>query len=155
MRNLVLITIMLFFSFCQKEPANEQIRKAEPPKSILDIQSCHLSASWDSTSIRNKLLGKWEWEYIRCFWEPEKGNYDDFKGLSVHFKSDNTVEVSQNGMLAQQSTWHIVLLNDGNYKITTIPLVFQLPGRILFCEQRVVFMDSYVDGCENYFVRMN
>lgn len=148
------LSLLLFWS-CQKEPVSTIISKKDPPVSIIEIQACHLTTTWDSTAIRNKLLGKWNWEYIRCFWAPEKGNYDDFKGLSVEFKSDNTVEVFQNGMSAQKSTWQLVLLNDGNYKITTTPLLLQLPGRILFCAQRVVFMDSYVDGCDNYFVKAN
>lgn len=155
MHSKTFILFILILLGCQEEPTSILTKKKDPPVSIPEIQACHLTTVWDSTAIRNKLLGKWQWEYIRCFWNPEKGNYDDFKGMSVEFKSDNTVEVLQNGMSAQRSTWQLVLLNDGNYKITTTPLVFQLPGRILFCSQRVVFMDSYVDGCDNYFVRGN
>ncbi len=116
---------------------------------------CHRTTTWDSLAIHVKLIGKWDWEYIGCYSKPEGGNYKDFKGLLVEFKSDNTLEVKENGQTTQTSTWEIVDLNDGYFALKVKPIVLQIPGRILFCDERVLFSDSFTDGCNNYFTRKN
>lgn len=136
---------------CTKDKVTETIVKQEPPITLGNMLECHRMSSWDSLTVQNKLLGKWEWEYIQCYWSPERGNYKDFQGLQVEFKSNNTLQVKVNGQTSQTSEWDVVKLNDGNYSIRVNPIVLQLPGRILFCDERVLFNDSYVDGCDNYF----
>jgi hypothetical protein len=149
----LLITAMLI---CCNKPNNQPVTQAEnPPVTLSDMTECHRTASWDSVKIQSRLLGRWEWEYIQCYWNPENGNSKDFQGLSVEFKPDNTLEVKLNGETTQTSTWELVNLNDGYYKVQVKPLVLQLPGRILFCTERVLFNDSYTDGCDNYFKRLN
>ena len=73
--------------------------------------------------------------------------------MTVEFKSDSTLEVKVNGATTQSSTWEIVNLGDSQFEINADPVVPQLHGRILFCEDRVLFYDSYIDGCDNYFKR--
>ncbi len=144
----VLIVLLIQIS-CTKE--NDPLVKQEPPITLPNMLACHRTTSWDSLTVHTKLLGKWEWEYIQCYWNPEDGNYKDFQGLSIEFKPDNTLEVKVNGQTTQTPKWEVVKLNDGNYSIHVNPVVLQLPGRILFCTERVLFNDSYVDGCDNYF----
>ena len=36
------------------------------------MQECYQKFAWDSVNIHDKLLGQWDWEYIQCFWDPEK-----------------------------------------------------------------------------------
>ncbi|MES2647752.1 MAG: hypothetical protein V4717_12795 [Bacteroidota bacterium] len=137
---------------CSNEK-NPIVKQEPPPVTLPNMLECHRTTTWDSLSVDNKLIGKWQWEYIQCYWSPEKGNSKDFKGLSVTFKADNTLEVKVNEVTTQTATWEVVKLNDGNYSLKMNPLVLQLPGRILFCTDRVLFNDSYVDGCDNYFKR--
>jgi len=132
----------------------DPVVRQEPPVTVPDMLACHRTATWDSAAIHDKLLGKWEWEYIRCFWSQEKGNYDDFEGLVIEFKEDSTLEVEENGQITQTSTWKVEKLYDGNHRIATDPIMLLLPGQILFCEDRVLFNDSYVDGCDNYYQRI-
>lgn len=129
--------------------------KAEPPISFGDMLSCHRTNVWDSSSVHNKLIGKWKWEHIQCFWKPEDANNEDFKDLQVEFLSNNTLEVQQNGKPIQTSAWIVADLKDGFFKIDISPLEPLLLGRILFCDSLVLFYDSYVDGCDNYFKRTN
>jgi len=138
---------------CTKE--KESTVKQEPPITLSNMLECYRLATWDSAKIQTQLVGKWEWEYIRCYWNPEDGNYDDYKGVLIEFKADKTLEVLVNGKTTQTTTWHVVNLNDGFYGISTNELVVYVPGRILFCTERVLFNDSYTDGCDNYFKRKN
>lgn len=145
---LIMFTIQIS---CIKE--KDPVVIQAPPITLPNMLECHRMVSWDSLTIHTQLLGKWEWEYIQCYWKPEEGNYQDFQGLLVEFKSDNTLEVKVNGQTTQTSIWQVINLNDGNFSINVNPIVVQLPGRILFCTERVLFSDSYTDGCDNYFKR--
>jgi len=114
---------------------------------------CHHETSWDSLKTNFTLIGEWEWEYIGCYWFPEGANDEEFKGLTIEFKSDNTLDVKENGQITQTSNWKVV---DGDLDLFAIdvePTVNQLYGRILFCDDRVEFNHSYIDGCDNYFKR--
>lgn len=147
----LMFVLVLTAQLCCKEKQVLPPEKQLPPVTLPAMTECHQKNSWDSLNIHDKLLGQWDWEYIQCFWDPEKGNYKDFLGMTVEFKSDNTLEVKMNGQTTQSSTWKIANMGDGYFKVDTNPLVVQLPGRILFCDDRVLFNDSYVDGCDNYF----
>ena len=80
-------------------------------------------ATWDSAKIYTQLVGKQEWEYIWCYWNPKAGNYDDYKGVLIEFKADKTLEVIVNGQTTQTTTWQVENLNDGYYRISTSELV--------------------------------
>jgi len=147
-----LFFFLFLFLFSCKTGKNSTA-KTEPPVTLGNMLACYQTTTWDSLSIHTRLAGKWEWEYIRCYWNPENGNYKDFLGLIIEFKQDNTLNVIKNGQTTQTSKWEVVKLNDGFFSLYTTPLVLQLPGKILFCNNRVLFFDSYVDGCDNYFKR--
>jgi hypothetical protein len=148
---LCIVAILTIPLSCKED--NDPIARKGPPLTLPEMVACHQTATWDSLTIRNKLLGLWAWEYIQCFGNPQNGNYEDFKGMTVDFKPNNTVEIRTNGQMVQTSTWTMVNLNDGYFSIQTSPLVLQLPGRIMFCAERVLFSDSYTDGCDNFFIR--
>ena len=67
-------------------------KEENPPISEVDMWDCHHEMTRDSLSTKEALIGEWEWEYIGCFWNPEDANDDDFKGMTIEFKSDNTLE---------------------------------------------------------------
>lgn len=128
--------------------------KAEkPPVSQGDMWECHHETTWDSLKTKNALIGEWEWEYIACFWNPEDANNNEFKGLTIEFKSNNTLNVKENGQTTQTSTWKVVGGDADLFAIDVDPSVPQLYGRILLCNERVEFNNSYIDGCDNYFKR--
>jgi hypothetical protein len=126
-----------------------------PPVTLENMLQCNGQGSWDSTSIHNALLGKWQWEFIICYFNPEDANGQEYKNLSVEFKQNDSVEVKVNDQVSQISSWQVTRLNDGFYKLTVNPIVLQLPGKVLICDDRVLFFDSYIDGCNNYFKKQN
>lgn len=140
---------------CNKTVNTETPQQQKPPIRLDSMLLCHQQIFWDSTAIRNALIGKWKWEYIKCYWKPESANSEEFKTLSIEFKNNDSVDVKTNGQITQKSSWSIVRLNDGYFKLLVSPIVYQLPGKILFCGDRVIFYDSYVDGCDNYFKKQN
>ncbi len=148
----ILIALAIQVS-CKKQKA--ALVRQEPPVTLSGMIECHNMTTWDSSAIHTKLIGKWDWEYIGCYANPEGGNYKDFQGLLVEFKNDNTLEVIENGQTTQTATWELKDLNDGYFALKATPIVLQLPGRILFCDERVLFSDSFTDGCDNYFKRKN
>lgn len=126
----------------------------KPPIDQEDMWACHHETAWDSLQTNNTLIGEWEWEYIGCYWNPEDANCDEFKGLTIEFNPDNTLNVKQNGQITQTSSWKVVDGDIGVFKIDVNPYVNQVNGSILFCNNRIEFYDSYIDGCDNYFKRI-
>lgn len=141
----LILTISILSIACNKEE--------NPPISRGDIWECHHERTWDSLSTKEALIGEWEWEYVRCFWSPDDANGNEFDGLTIEFKQDNTLDVKENGQITQTSNWKVVDGDADLFAIDADPAVAQLYGRILFCEDRVEFNDSYIDGCDNYFKR--
>lgn len=99
------------------------------------------------------LFGEWEWIYISCIFDAEVAHEDLYKGLSIMFNSDNTLEVKQDGEVTQTASWYVVSSEIEYQVIEVDPPVPQLYGRIFFCDDLVEFNQSYIDGCDNYFKR--
>lgn len=144
---IIVLILPIFLLACNR---NEEEINAK-----WDLFACHHDSSWDSLSIQNTLIGEWEWEYVSCFNAPALANGEDFNGLSVEFKSDNTLDVFEDGQLTQTSNWEVEVYDTDDYGIRMNPAVSQLHGLVLICGERVEFKASIVDVCDNFFVRIN
>lgn len=151
----LVLSISVLPTSCEKPYTADLSIREKPPITLDSMLQCHGHNNWDSATIRNTLLGKWQWEYIRCYWTPESANGTDYKNLTIEFKQNDSVEVKVNNQILQISSWKIAQLNDGFSKLVVNPMVVQLPGKILFCGGHVLFYDSYTDGCDNYFKKIN
>jgi hypothetical protein len=140
---------------CKKSTTIDTPLRPKPPIQLDSMLLCHGQNNCDSTAIHHALIGKWQWVYISCYWNPESANNQDFKTLSVEFNQHDSLEVKLNGQTTQKSSWGLVRTNDGYFKLLANPIVLQLPGKVLFCGDFVLFYDSYVDGCDNYFKKQN
>ena len=127
----------------------------QPPVSLANMLQCHSETFWDSISVHHALIGQWQWKFIRCYWSPETANGEDYKTLTIEIKENDSLEVKINNQITQSSSWSVTNLNNGYYAITTDPIVPQLSGKVLFCGDDLLFYDSYVDGCDNYFEKQN
>ena len=125
-----------------------------PPIRQQNIWDCHHASNWDAARTEAELLGEWEWEFISCFWTPEAANGEEFEGLTVEFLTDRTLIVQEDGQTTQTATWKVIDGDADLFAVETDPVVPQLYGRILFCKKRVKFNHSYIDGCDNYFKRV-
>jgi hypothetical protein len=147
---MVLFIMGISYS-CKKTKFTEEPLQQKPPVTLDIVLQCNGQRSWDLTSIHDALIGKWQWEFINCYFNPEDANDQDYKNLSIEFKQNDSLEVKVNNQISQISSWYVTRLNDGFFKLTLNPIVLQLPGRVLICDDRVLFYDSYTDGCNNYF----
>ncbi len=84
---------------------------------------------------------------------PEESS-SEYDGLSIEFNSDNTLEVKEDGVVTQTSTWVVVDRNWELFQLEVNPYVTQLGGGVLICDDRVIFNYSFVDGCDNYFAKI-
>lgn len=148
---LYTLPVLTILTSCKKSKEASGPQQQSPPVSFDSMLQCYRQVNWDSGLVHDALIGTWNWEFIKCYWNPEDANGEDYKNLSVRFKQNDSLEVRLNNQTTQISSWHIARLNDGYFKINTTPLVLQLPGKVLLCGERVMFYDSYTDGCDNYF----
>jgi len=145
--------VLIFLSLILASACDQQ--SINPPFAQGDMFDCHKNASWDSAGIANALIGKWEWEYIACYYAPDQANNKEYQGLEIEFKVDNTLDIIENEIKTQTSTWKLVMEDRGWYGIDANPYVTQLIGRIVLCEDVVEFNKSYIDICDNWFRRMD
>ena len=145
---LLILGLFTLLLACKKEKTSPV-----PYEFPIDISDCHYSQSWDSTKTHAALIGEWQWKYIQCFWTPNDANGDDYAGLEIKFKPDNTLEVRENGVLTQTASWKIQTSFDDSFEVETVPEVVLLYGHIAICNDIIAFSHSYIDGCDNYYKR--
>lgn len=114
--------------------------------------NCRFVNTLGANGIAQKLAGEWQWSHRTCWGTgPEKDETTD-KGLVVTFTYDQQVIISQNGKVIASAPYTLAADGTDNFVIETSP-VTQLLGHIYFCNDKVVFSDTYKDGFDNYFVK--
>ena len=133
-----LFLILLFYA-CKNEPTVDY---------LAGFNQCHDEQTWDTTAIRNQLVDQWRLEYTRC----SAGESPATSDFTIEFKADNTLEVTENGVVTQTATWS---LKQGGTKfsLVTTPSISEVQGSIHFCSERVEFNYSNFDLCDHYFRR--
>ena len=125
-------------------------------KDKLDINSywqCNQSQNLDSARISAKIAGIWVWSKQSCSGSGKTKQAD--RNISVVFNADHTFIVNENAAVLTQGTWNIVQVDGSSCGLNLSSSSEFLFGRILFCENQVLFNDSYRDGCDNLFIRTN
>lgn len=152
---IMAVSILVIQTSCKKAKSIDTPKLQQPPVSLSNMLQCHGETFWDSISVHNALIGQWQWKFIKCYWNPETANGEDYKTLTIEIKENDSLEVKINNQITQSSSWNVTNLNNGYYTITVNPIVPQLQGKVLFCGDSLLFYDSYVDGCDNYFEKQN
>lgn len=118
------------------------------------IWKCHHESDWSYETTKTKVVGLWEWKYIKCCGETTKPyqNGTESKGTKIEFNVDGTGILIDNDVIGE-FTWDIeVLVNEnGLYEFQTTPMISQLHGRLLFCDNIMMCNSSYKDGADNFF----
>jgi hypothetical protein len=124
------------------------------PYDYRTIWECHHKNNWDIESTKNKIIGLWEWKYIKCCGETSNPyeNGTEFKGLRIEFKVDGT-GILTNGDAIGEFTWTIGTYNV-LYSFTTDPPISQVSGQLLFCDDIMLCNASYIDGADNFFKKL-
>ena len=125
-------------------------------KENIDLNSfweCNKSQNLDTTAISVKLVGSWTWAKQSCFWEGKTKSAD--RNIKVTFNNNHTFSINENSNTLTQGTWKIVQVDGNSWEFDLSSPGEYLYGRILFCNNQVLFNDSYRDGCDNVFNKGN
>ena len=71
--------------------------------------------------------------------------------LKVTFDANGNFNVSDKSGIITQGTWTIKLVDVNSWGLELSSPSVYLYGRILFCENSVLFNNKYVDGCDTVF----
>jgi hypothetical protein len=144
---LLILTICLGLISCKKGASDI---------SSIDINSfwqCHSSQNLDSASITNKLAGSWIWTKQSCYISGMSVNAE--KNIRIIFNLTGNFSVSENSNVITQGNWKLKIVDSNMWGLDlTFPSNY-LYGRILLCNNQVLFNNSYIDGCDNLFVKSN
>lgn len=147
---LVLVLLLLIFS-CKKEKEEEIIKK---PPTQMELWNCHTQTVWHKQNTFDELVGKWKWFYTENFWESNGGMNTENENTIIEFRQDSVLNVIVNGNLVGTTNWIIIQTDPPLFGLAMDSAIYQLHGRILFCDDLVEFNDSYIDGDDNYFRRI-
>ncbi|MCX8020692.1 MAG: hypothetical protein N2747_09390 [Chitinophagaceae bacterium] len=116
------------------------------------LWNCNASQNFDSTKLAAKLVGSWKWTTVSCYWSgtTQKANKD----VIVTFTSAGTFTVTENGTVTTRGNWKLKIVDRGILGLDLDNPSTFLYGRILLCDNEVLFNHSYIDGCDNLFKRI-
>jgi hypothetical protein len=119
------------------------------------IWKCHYKSNWNYETTKSKIVGLWEWEYIKCCGETTKPYQNDTesKGLKIEFEADGTGTLIDKDTIGN-FTWDIKLKDNDLFGFETTPTISQLHGRLLFCDNIMMCNSSYIDGADNFLKKI-
>lgn len=136
------IVISLLTQFCSKDKLDQIDTK--------QLWDCYKSQNYDSTKLASNLIGTWKWtEYYAEIPRTNKANKDVFLNLT----KTGTYTVTENSVVITQGNWNLRVVDFDNYELELNKPSTYLYGRIVLCENQVLFNNSYIDGSDNLFVR--
>jgi hypothetical protein len=147
MRNIfILVTILiitLIFQTCVKKNEFSKLNMKQ-------IWDCNASQNFDSTKLAEKLIGTWKWIN---FSSEMTGLIEADKDILVSFSSSGTFIVSEKGTIVTQGQWALKIIDSTLYGLDLDTPSIYLYGRIILCDNQVLFNNSYVDGGDYLFER--
>lgn len=120
---------------------------------LQDLWECYEQSDWSDEKIATHLTGKWRWFYTDSPWVTE-GHFIEDENLVLHFRSDSTLQVLKDGRVKKTVDWRVVPKNEDFFRLELSESVSQLYGFIVICRNTLVFNDSYRDGTDDYFERI-
>lgn len=140
---VLLLFAVLLTPACQPDDSELE------PYSLEDTYDCFQAQSWTTTTVDAAIIGDWEWVYYSCF-SGEKGE-TNVGELLLKLKADHELEIYRNGLLDRIATWEVVPHGSENFELETSENIPWLLGDIVICGNVLMFFNSYIDGCDNYF----
>lgn len=136
-----LLLLILFLPACQEDVVL--------PYSIEGAYNCYQDQSWTATSVDAALVGEWDRVYYSCY----SGEMDEIAigELRLVLTDDHQLEIYENGLLERTDSWEVIPRGNENFELKTSQILPWLNGDIVICEDLLVFFESYIDGCDNYF----
>ena len=147
--NGIIVLIVFTIISCDKEDISQR------PMSQTSIWNCYNDSEWTDLNIRNEFIGSWKWIYSESYWAPDKGRNTENENTLIEFFNDSTLNIIVDGELKNTTKWTVTSKDGDLYELTLessiTPIIY---GRILICGEIVEFNNSYIDGSDNYFERI-
>lgn len=141
---LIAITFLVFLSLtnsCKKDPSTF-VNAAQ-------LWDCNKTQEFDSTKLANKLIGSWQWSQSST----ELGSKRADKNIKVTFSTTGTFSTTENSNVITQGHWRLKVVDSNILGLLMDNPSEYLHGRILLCDNQVLFNNSYIDGSDNLFIR--
>ena len=145
---IVLLSVFIFIG-CDDEDVSKR------PVSLENMSDCYRQNEWNENIIAKELTGKWQWIYTENLWAPDEGQNTENENRGFEFLSDSTLNVFVNDEIVESTRWIVVPVNNSDlFKLELDEPVQYLYGEILICDKILLFFDSYRDGTDNYFIKV-
>ena len=148
MKLTLIITTLLVLTFM----TNSCSKKKSLQINMKQIWNCNDSQKFDSIKLASKLIGTWKWTSSANELEGTKKADKDVK---VTFTSSGTFSISENSTIVTDGNWKLKMKDSPIHGLVLDKASTYLDGRILLCEDEVLFNDSYIDGTDHLFTRTN
>jgi len=149
-RRLLLFSLLLTIALFSCEKQNNP----QPPLSLEDMHSCHQKKDWHAELLRDSLLGEWRWLYTQNFWAPEAAHYTTNQEVFISFRPDSLLHIVVREDTLHTTKWQVSLRRTNMYQLVLEEPHQYLHGDIVLCEDLLLFNNSYVDGSDNFFERV-
>ncbi|MFA9388316.1 MAG: hypothetical protein ACERKD_00825 [Prolixibacteraceae bacterium] len=123
----------------------------EPPFDINENLACYNKTEWDSQLIKNKLIGTWNWVYTQSYSSPDNGINTEPSNINIRFDNDSILTFIENEKTKFTTRWNVVSKENSYFEIDTDSTINHIFGRIIICDDHLLFNGSYIDLSDNYF----
>ncbi len=145
------LNITLFVSFIFILCLNYCIKNEKfVPLIETNFYECNDKQQWDSVKVYNTLLGKWKWDSTKCLMSGENSLKEN--NYQLVFIGNSKLELYKNNILETEAVWSISGANN-EFVLNTKPFIEKAYGRIFFCENKLALVNSWVDGCDFFYLK--
>jgi len=120
---------------------------------IGEYYNCYEEESWSVLKIREQIEGTWEWNNIDCYFSSDELNSSAFSDITIEFKDDSRLIVKNGDRVIEETSWQVFKVLGRYYALETEPSISYVAGLILICDDQLVFSDSDLGGCDQFYTK--
>jgi hypothetical protein len=153
MKNSVVISTFILISLltqnCSKSQGDQNVHADQiNTKQLMD---CYTAQNYDSTRLASQLIGNWKWIESYAY---AIGSVQADKAVFLNLTQGGTYTVTVNSVISSQGHWGLQIVDGNGFGLVTTQSINYLQGRILLCGNQLLFNNSYIDGADNLFARI-
>lgn len=139
---LLLSAICLIVFACDKNGSDNQL-----------LWQCSDNKNLDSTATATAIVGSWRLIQQRLGSTGKVVMAE--KVVVATFNADATFTVRENSSVTTQGNWKLLMFSNNMWALDLTSQSNYLYGAISFCNDKVLFTDSFVDGNDNLFEKLH
>lgn len=128
-------------------------RNLQTPVEIQEVADCYKETDWNANDVHDALIGKWELQFGGLYSTDVPTPPDEQNGKFVEFNSDSLFVYDDEWTLIDSSHWEVVVGDAPLFELELTKYISGLRGRILICDDVVIFNNSYISGTDSFFQR--